>query len=774
LDAATAIARAMQDAGLTPPERLEQTGQILRWKGRKGSTSESSWYVWYPDTANGHGYLSGPCVFGDWAMGDGPLGKWSASGAEFTEADRRLIQEAQKAQEKARQAVYEAAALRARSIWEGLPPAPPTHQYLRVKGIQPGVARLDGDAVVIPIYQPDGQVWTLQHIHTSGKKIFMHEGKARGGFLEIKGHASTLLVCEGYATGMSLHRATGHTVYCAFTAGQLLAVARVARSRYPAATLVYCADNDYEEGKPNPGVEAAQNAAQHEKGVVAVCPRVDGAKADFNDLHVVKGDGFLRALIQDAVDGRALPEDVKSVEDASADPDYMDWIPYPVDALPQTMRDIVVKGAASVNVDPAAVAIAALTTAGAAVGNSFRFEPQELWEVPSIFWCLLVSKSGTKKNAAIKAATFPIDILETESLRAWSLEQAAYERAKLEYDDYKLQAGPKKAGPPPDPPPHRKRYRIKDITTEQFGLVHSRNERGLMLYREELDAWISSFNQYKGGKGADEATWIEIFDGDSVQIDRMSRDTKEIYIRRAHACVLGCIQPRIFRRAITDDRMASGFISRFLLTMPPQPSGPRWRKAEVDWDARDKWAEVIEGLYSVPYDEIRGPWLIKPTPEAERVMEDWVNESGRLMDAFPDHLRSMCAKVEAIAAKIALVFHLVETIEKGGEPGHLPEDIMHRAVRVAKWHRYEIARLYQQIDVRDEGGATKEDKALESLKGEFTREDITKAYGIKHQSSVSRKVKGLIEQGKIEQTARGTYRRKDDRTAALAILAQGI
>jgi hypothetical protein len=354
------------------------------------------------------------------------------------------------------------------------------------------------------------------------------------------------------------------------------------------------------------------------------------------------------------------------------------------------------------------------------------------------------------------------------------VEYERYEANKADYEEYRIKNGQKAAGSPPEPPKARKRYRVKDITTETFGLAHSRNERGLLLYREEMEGWLQSFNQYKGGKGADEATWIEFYDGDSVQIDRMSRDTPEIFIRKAHACLIGCIQPRIYKQAITGSRIASGFLHRFLVIMPPEPGGERWREDEVHPDVTDRWAYVVESLYRNPYESEKGPFLVRMLPEAQHIMKAWVNETGDLMRALPDHLRGMCAKMEAIAAKFALVLQLVEWQEYGEELRGITGEIMERAVRIARWHRYEIARLYQQIDMRDEEGAVKEDAAYEALPREFTREDVMKAYGIKQPPNASRKIKGLVEQGKVQQVSRGVYRRVVEQSSALALLSQGI
>ena len=114
-----------------------------------------------------------------------------------------------------------------------------------------------------------------------------------------------MLIAEGYATGASLHLATGHAVLIAFNAGNLEAVARLARARYPDREILLCADTDCETVKPdgspwNPGREAASSAAQAVGGKLALCPAHDGRATDFNDLHRLRSLEAVRTAVEAA------------------------------------------------------------------------------------------------------------------------------------------------------------------------------------------------------------------------------------------------------------------------------------------------------------------------------------------------------------------------------------------------------------------------------------------------------------------------------------------
>ena len=69
------------------------------------------------------------------------------------------------------------------------------------------------------------------------------------------------MICEGYATGASIHEATGHAVICAMNSGNLSEVAKAARELWPQREIIVAADDDqFTDG--NPGLTKATAAAR--------------------------------------------------------------------------------------------------------------------------------------------------------------------------------------------------------------------------------------------------------------------------------------------------------------------------------------------------------------------------------------------------------------------------------------------------------------------------------------------------------------------------------
>jgi putative DNA primase/helicase len=112
-------------------------------------------------------------------------------------------------------------------------------------------------------------------------------------FYQIKPQSEPdrLLICEGFSTGSSLYMNTKFPVTVAFSANNLVLVAKAIRRQYPKAEILICGDNDHAtEG--NPGKQAAIKAAIACGGSWNI-PDFTGLShtpedTDFNDIYLLQ------------------------------------------------------------------------------------------------------------------------------------------------------------------------------------------------------------------------------------------------------------------------------------------------------------------------------------------------------------------------------------------------------------------------------------------------------------------------------------------------------
>lgn len=279
---------AIRSAGLIPPNVIEPDGKLRRFASNGKRGDDAGWY-----SLHGDGIPAG--TFGDWRSGISET--WRADiGRTLTpaeEAAHRVKVDTMRREREIVEAKRKAeAAKKAAAIWKAAQPANADHAYLTRKGIKAHGVRIHNDALVIPM-RDGGEIHSLQFIGTEGDKRFLTGGRVAGCYYSIgttKG-AAALCIAEGFATGATIHEATGYPVAVAFNAGNLEAVARALRFKLPDIRLILCADDDVAtEG--NPGRTKATAAALSVGGLVATplfaSDRPEGA-TDFNDLAAQRG-----------------------------------------------------------------------------------------------------------------------------------------------------------------------------------------------------------------------------------------------------------------------------------------------------------------------------------------------------------------------------------------------------------------------------------------------------------------------------------------------------
>lgn len=200
------------------------------------------------------------------------------------DAEQRTKQEAE-----AKKRSQQEAADRAQKLYQHALRADPGHPYLGRKHVMPHNLNQQGEELLIPLYAHD-EIVNLQIIHSDGSKRFLPGGQVKGCY-SLLGQIEAdneVYICEGWATGATIHEANGRAVACAMTAWNLLEVGRRLQVRYPDAQLVIAGDDD-RETKGNPGKTAAVSAAAT-LGCRLVLPpfpaNAPQGLSDFNDLAI--------------------------------------------------------------------------------------------------------------------------------------------------------------------------------------------------------------------------------------------------------------------------------------------------------------------------------------------------------------------------------------------------------------------------------------------------------------------------------------------------------
>ena len=309
------------DHGLEPAQPLT-FGKLTRCKTTQDKGKEKNgWYVIHEHrTEKNETLIFGS--YGDWRTGDSNKIKVKAGRMSQEERD---VMRARQEEGKRRAAEIAAnaarrAANRASGLFKRMPEMGRSAYLDRKQIVGMGVRYAPrSGAVLVPMSNVRDQIVGLQVIYpgkqqdTGRDKSYWPYGMSKEGAFHLIGPhpepGEPVLVCEGYATGASLHMATSLTVAIAFDAGNLSVVAKAMRERFPGRALIVCRDDDWKTKRPNgepwnPGEEKGSNAALIVGGQV-VGPVFSGEReikwTDFNDLHCAEGLDAVRRQVLSVV-----------------------------------------------------------------------------------------------------------------------------------------------------------------------------------------------------------------------------------------------------------------------------------------------------------------------------------------------------------------------------------------------------------------------------------------------------------------------------------------
>jgi len=313
---------AMRCAGLDYAGPLHVDGKLHRFKA-DGDHDRNSWFVLHPGPPMAAG-------FGCWKRGfkntwcekqpkDYTAAQWCKIQAQWKRLDIEREQAEQVRQDQSRKTADRIIS-RSNSVT--------AHGYLTRKGVKArGEMREYRGALVVPLRDAQGELHSLQFIGADGTKRFLRGGRIAGCFFTLaQTNDGPLVICEGYATGASIHEATGFATVCAMNAGNLLPVAKTIRAKFPARDIIVAADDDAWTSE-NPGLTKAAAAAKANNARIAAPQFKDTATkpTDFNDLHQQEGLNHVKTQITDALPAQPLPPNFLLSELARPVGHQKDW-----------------------------------------------------------------------------------------------------------------------------------------------------------------------------------------------------------------------------------------------------------------------------------------------------------------------------------------------------------------------------------------------------------------------------------------------------------------
>ncbi|SCA62558.1 hypothetical protein SCG7109_AB_00330 [Chlamydiales bacterium SCGC AG-110-M15] len=424
-------------------------------------------------------------------------------------------------------------------------------------------------------------------------------------------------------------------------------------------------------------------------------------------------------------------------------------LPLKTEMIPEPIRDWIMDIAERMQIPPDFSASSAIVVLGSLIGTKVGVHPKQKddWLVYPNLWGAVVGRPSLLKSPAIAEVMKPLDDLVKEAIKNHQEEELLYEKGLMVLEAKKnafkgsLKDVAKRASKSGDfsefdamyeeqdnfeapEKPAQKRYKTEDGTVEKIGEILQSNSQGILIHRDELSGWLKSMDKY--GREGDRAFYLEAWNGSgSFTVDRIGRGT--LHIPALCLSLLGGIQPGPLASYVHQARSGGsgddGLLQRFqMLVWPDAPT--TWTNVDrfPNSEAKNRAYEVFRKLSELEAEPLRF------SEEAQALFDGWRENlekrlrSQETMASMESHL----AKYRSLMPSLALIFYLVETIDKGESLDRISLESSQKAIEWCDYLMSHAKRLYSSAGEPEAKAGLELLKKIQQgyLKEGFTPRDV--------------------------------------------------
>jgi CRISPR-associated protein Cmr3 len=329
--------------------------------------------------------------------------------------------------------------------------------------------------------------------------------------------------------------------------------------------------------------------------------------------------------------------------------------------------------------------------------TSLSLYPQTNWKVPPNLYSAIVALSGEGKSIIgramisdpLKALIEGDDIDHESKVSQYKASLANYESLKKSKNSEAL------TDSFPDGPPSKPTRRIRYFsggTGEGIArYAAGSQDKGMLLFRDEIAGLFKSANQYRGGRGSDSEDILEYFDGTPPITLRADPD-KTVVCRKILLSIYGTIQPGVLEKLLGDKEDSSGQWARFIFCQLPPST--------VDFDidaATVDLTPMLTDLYRqfdrlpVAFYDLSRPAREKFLAAANRLKKESESEQRPAM-------RNVLIKARGLIGRLALNLHLLNSLFNSITPClEIGEQTINAAIELTEFYVNQVRGMYTKL-----------------------------------------------------------------------------
>ena len=393
--------------------------------------------------------------------------------------------------------------------------------------------------------------------------------------------------------------------------------------------------------------------------------------------------------------------------------------PYPVDALPDTIRAAVEEVGGFVKAPVPMVATSAIAALSLTIQAFYDVERASKLHSPVSTFTLVIADSGERKttcdnfftkairdyeSAQVEAAK-PLVKVYNAAIESWEAKRSGIkdkirQLAKEKKPTAELEADLCDFGHNKPVPPQIPRLIYGDVTPEELAFKLAKVWPSGGVVSAEAGVVFGSHGMGSDSVTRNLARLNVLWDGGDLPIDR--RTTESFTVRGARLTMGLQVQSAtllsFFEKSGALAR-GTGFLARFLIAWPESTQGQRhFTEAPEHWPSLAAFNRRITEILNLPVpineDGALSPQMLMLTPEAKvawiayhDAIEGELASGGELFD-----VRDVASKSADNATRLATLFHVFE-----GGLGAISADAFERASRIAIWHLSESRRFFGEL-----------------------------------------------------------------------------
>jgi replicative DNA helicase len=377
---------------------------------------------------------------------------------------------------------------------------------------------------------------------------------------------------------------------------------------------------------------------------------------------------------------------------------------FPVEALPQPLREMCEAVALETETPVDLAAMLGLAIIGAACSRRLEVESRNGHVEPLNVYTLVVLPSGNRKTAVFRQMSAPLEAFERELQISVGPEIAAA-RATRDAEEKSLEALKRKAagsggdakrqllaelgGLAADlegrPVPTMPRLIVNDVTSEKLGLVLSEQGGRIAVLDDEGGLFDTMGGRYSKSGVANIDVWLKGHDGGDLRVQRLGR--ADFSVTGIAITLSMVVQPDVLRGLVAKPGfLGRGLLARILYALPASRVGTRNLDTPVTSpETASAYARMVRALLKRP-DGLEKPLRLMVSADAHA---DWLAfarslESRRGPRGDLAHLADWASKLEGAVARIAALLHAAEN---PSDPSctDITASVMKRAIQIGQY-----------------------------------------------------------------------------------------